>query len=47
MIERRHNHIGRWVVWMHGRFCPPRIISFLWVVVVVLGLLQLLFVTFG
>ena len=46
MIERRRNHLGRWVVWMHTHYCPPRLVPFLWGVVVLLGFLQLLFVTF-
>jgi hypothetical protein len=47
MTDRRRNHFGRVVVWLHRRYCPPRLVPYLWGVVVALAFLQLLFITFG
>ncbi len=47
MTERRRNHLGRWVVWLHTRYAVPRLVPLLWVMVVILSILQIVFVTLG
>ena len=47
VIERRRNYLGRLVVSLHQRYCRPGLVPVLWAVVVVLGIVQIVFVTLG
>jgi len=47
VIERRRNYLGRWIVVLHQKYCVPGLIPVLWALVVLLGIVQIVFVTLG